>query len=244
MRFYCKLPLICITILMICSCFIAMAQQPEEPIPGPKIEGPWLWAVVPMAQDTTGAVDLGRDHLAAFTNGAVTEQQIARNGTMPLAPLADTGTVWVPLGLPPTDPDNITTILQTLHQFLRRPGDIDTDNQVAYGSIILNSPRRQNTLMFAGSDDNHKVWLNGQLVNEQLNWHWDHDYQESFPVTLKRGENVLLVAVQNGAGRWGGYFGFEEGTAYSVVGEGPVEEGIVDDEPVEEAITDIGGVRK
>ena len=90
-------------------------------------------------------------------------------------------------------------------------------NHVAYGSIILKSPQEQNTWMYAGSDDNHKVWLNGELVDEQLDWHWAHDYQASFPVTLKKGKNVLLVAVEDGGGSWGGYFGFESGTVYTIL---------------------------
>ena len=76
------------------------------------------------------------------------------------------------------------------------------DDHVAYGSIVLKSPREQKTWMYAGSDDNHKVWLNGELVRERLDWHWSHDYQESFPVTLKEGKNVLLVAIQDGGGAW------------------------------------------
>ena len=91
------------------------------------------------------------------------------------------------------------------------------DYHIAYGSIVLDSPEEQNTQMYAGSDDNHKVWLNGELVNEQLDWHWAHDYQESFPVTLQKGKNVLLVAVEDGSGRWGGYFGFESETVYTIL---------------------------
>ncbi|MDE0427835.1 MAG: hypothetical protein OXN25_23505 [Candidatus Poribacteria bacterium] len=223
----------------------------EEPIPGPKIEGPWLWTIVPMGQDTTDA-DLGKDHLAAFTNGAVTENQIAKNGATAYTALGDTGAQWFPHSISATDPDNISGMLRVLEGLILQSGNINIDaynalftggrNKVAYGSIILNSPRRQNTLMFAGSDDNHRVWLNGQLVHDQLDWNYAHDYQEAFPVTLKRGRNVLLVAVQDDGGgrRWGGFFGFEDGTAYSVVEEGFAEEAIIEEELVEEGIAATG----
>lgn len=86
-----------------------------------------------------------------------------------------------------------------------------------YGVATLYSPRKQNTTMFAGSDTNHKVWLNGEVVNENLNWVWAHDYENFFPVTLKQGINILLVAVDNSRGwGWTGYFGFKPGTDYTV----------------------------
>ena len=68
-----------------------------------------------------------------------------------------------------------------------------------------------------GSTDKHKVWLNGTLVDEDLNNIWAEGYANIFPVTLKRGTNVLLVAVDNSWGwNWGGYFGFEAGTDYTL----------------------------
>ena len=88
-------------------------------------------------------------------------------------------------------------------------------NQVVYGVVTLDSPREQKTTMFAGSDNNHKVWLNGQLVNENHRWH--QNYQEFFPVTLKQGKNVLLVAVHTWGGWWGGFFGFAPDAEYTVV---------------------------
>ena len=71
--------------------------------------------------------------------------------------------------------------------------------------------------MLAGSDDAVKVWLNGQLVhNNPINRGAD-DFQDQFPVTLKKGINILLVAVYEGGGGWSGFFGFETGTEYTVL---------------------------
>ena len=87
-----------------------------------------------------------------------------------------------------------------------------------YGSVRLISPRQQKTKMYAGSTDNHKVWLNGTLVDSNLKNIWAEDYANIFPVTLKHGVNVLLVAVDNSWGwNWGGYFGFDPGTDYTVL---------------------------
>ena len=68
--------------------------------------------------------------------------------------------------------------------------------------------------MFAGSADDHKVWLNGQLINEHYGYNLD--YQVFVPVTLKQGKNVLLVAVYKWDGYLGGYFGFAPDAEYTV----------------------------
>ena len=93
----------------------------------------------------------------------------------------------------------------------------DIDDHVAYGSISLESPRRQETTMYVGSDDAIKVWLNGKLVHNNPIDRGAFDYQESFPVTLKKGKNVLLIAVYEKWGGWSGFFGFESNAEYSLI---------------------------
>ena len=179
----------------------------------PKIEGPWLWMLVPTDPKLdTQASALWKDYLAAASKGSVTEQQIATKG-------ATTGKkvgkkAWTLGWLPPTGENNIN---QAMNATGLGTGSIEY--HVAYGSITLDSPQEQQTWLSIGSDDNHKVWLNGQLVQAQREQNWAHDYQTAFPVTLKRGKNVLLVAVEDREGEWGGYFGFRNDTVYSVVGE-------------------------
>ena len=84
---------------------------------------------------------------------------------------------------------------------------------VIYGTVSLYSPQEQNTRMYVGSEDEVKVWLNGTLIYERLSHWWGNDYQDFFPVTLKQGRNVLLVAVTTHSN---GFFGFEPGTDYTV----------------------------
>ena len=68
--------------------------------------------------------------------------------------------------------------------------------------------------MYVGSDDAVKVWLNGELVHNKLEDRAASNYQDSFPVTLKSGKNILLVAVYEFEGLWSGFFGFENDAAY------------------------------
>ena len=71
--------------------------------------------------------------------------------------------------------------------------------------------------MLVGSDDGVKVWLNGEVVHYNPVIRGAGDYEDAFPVTLKQGTNVLLVAVDNrGHGGFSGFFGFAKDTDYTV----------------------------
>ena len=75
----------------------------------------------------------------------------------------------------------------------------------------------QNTVMYVGSDDAVKVWLNGVLVHNNPVNRGASDYQERFAVTLKQGKNTLFVAVYELWGGWSGFFGFESDAEYNTV---------------------------
>ena len=173
--------------------------------PGPKIEGPWLWVLVPGKQNSS--IDL----LAEASGGKVTELEVATEG-------AKTGEVighskWKASILPDTRGDNINIMLDALGI-----PDVDRQNHIIYGSIALNSPTEQDTTMFVGADDGVKIWLNGELIDQTFVWGGAGDYKRDFPVTLNQGRNVLLVAVDNRFGSaWSGFFGFELGTKYTLI---------------------------
>ena len=178
---------------------------------GPKIEGPWLWTIVPTGGSGGRAAAVsGRDWLATASGGAVREQQIATHGA--IAGAAVGNKAWTPGKLAPTGGDNITRMVNAIGL-----GTGDIDNHVAYGSIAFHSPRQQNTKLYVGSDDAVKVWLNGVLVHNNPIDRGSSDYQDAFPVTLKQGKNILLVAVYEQAEEWSGFFGFEKDAVYSLV---------------------------
>ena len=183
-------------------------SNPGFPEAGPKIEGPWLWVLVP-GDDFSDGVDL----LSQASDGAVTESVVATSGATEGSPVGEH--VWTSHKLAPTGGDNIRAMLNAI--------DVEIDNEAdnaVYGSLTLYSPREQQTRIFAGSDILHKVWLNGELVHENLSWVWARDYQDYAPVTLKRGTNVLLFAIYSSGGEFSGYFGFEPDTEYMVISPG------------------------
>ena len=176
-----------------------------SPPAGPKIEGPWLWVLVPATQ----LDDL--DLLAEVTRGAATEVKVATFGATEGKAVG--GSKWRAHTLSATGDDNINEMTAALgwgrgHEIYEH---------VVYGSISLQSPREQTTTMLVGSNDAVKVWLNGELVHRALTSRGADDYQDAFSVALKRGTNVLLVAIDNhGHGTFSGFFGFEAGTEYTV----------------------------
>ncbi len=173
-------------------------ENPGFPSGGPKIEGPWLWVLVPR-----GSTDL----LAEASDGAVTEQKVATIGAAEGKPVGEN--VWIADNIAPTGPNNIGEMLES-H---------DLGDGIVYGSATLESPREQHTKMFVGARGGVKIWINGKLVHQRIDGHVADGYHRFFPVTLYAGTNVLLVALNYEVGHRNerrAAFGFDIGTEYTV----------------------------
>ena len=187
-------------------------ENPGFPRGGPKIEGPWLWAIVPGPE-----LDSKTDFLSQASDGTVTELQIATHGAKKGESIGES--VWTIHKIPPTGENNIGDMTNALGWATGN----ETVGYVLYGSILLNSPREQQTKIFVGANDGVKVWLNGQLIYKEFGPGWDPsaiNYQHIVPITLNEGVNVLLVAVDNIWGDWSGFFGFDAETEYTVIPPG------------------------
>jgi len=81
------------------------------------------------------------------------------------------------------------------------------DNQwkVAYALAHATSPTEREALLGVGSDDDVKVWLNGEEVLSHIVARSVAIDQDIIPVTLKSGANEILVKVCNRTGDWGFY---------------------------------------
>ena len=178
-------------------------DNPGFPKGGPKIEGPWLWVMLP---DTK--LDRSTDLLSEASGGTVTEVEIATHGAAEEGTVGDD--VWTSYKLPPTGANNIEDMLKRSIPYA-----------VIYGTVSLHSPREQETTMYVGSDHWLKVWLNGTLIYERFrDIGAGDDYQDFFPVTLKQGKNVLLVAIRLQPKDKSAFFGFEPSTEYTVANPG------------------------
>ena len=187
-------------------------SNPAFPQGGPKIEGPWLWVLVPDA-DVVGKLEHPTDDplknldvLAEASGGKVTELKVSTHGATEGNPVGNN--VWYSDKIPSTGRNNIAEVLEpevAAGPFV--PG-------VIYGCIVLYSPRQQKVTLFAGNDGGGKAWLNGVLVHEKLQGTRGEDYQHFVPVTLKEGVNVLLVATRTGGN---GFWGFNPEAEYTVL---------------------------
>ena len=177
---------------------LTIFNNPVFPIGGPKIEGPWLWVFLPSTRR-----NLDMDLLAEASGGGVTELKIATQGATEGKAVGSE--VWESDKLPPTGRDNLDDMV----------GHNLADG-VIYGTVFLYSPREQNTNMFLGSDQEVKVWLNGEVIYQRERIERGGDYTDFFPATLRRGKNVLFVAVGTRDGdHSNAFFGFEPDTEYS-----------------------------
>ena len=206
-------------------------NNPGFPQGGPKIEGPWLWVLLrgmlpvdyAVSWNHQGFGDRNLDFLSVASDGTVTEQTIASKGATEGNSVGEH--VWTSQKIEPTNADkfgdrgNIWKMLSSIGI-----KGLNSSGNVVYGLTYLYSPREQKTNMFAGGSAAHKVWLNGELVRDWKVRNMIHnlytDYEDFFPVTLKQGQNILLVGVEHGygnRGRWrfSGDFGFAPGTEYT-----------------------------
>ncbi len=197
------------------SVAIVRNENPGFTGTAPKIDGPWLWVIVPTNGLSGSRAAASRtDFLAQISGGAVTEARIARQGAVERDAVGDK--VWTLGRISKSGGNNINELVNTIDL-----GTGNVDHHVAYGSINLDSPRQQSTRMFVGSGDAVKVWLNGVVVHNNAIDRDADGFQENFPVTLRAGTNTLLVAVYEGDGWWSGFFGFERGTDYAVWTQSP-----------------------
>ena len=175
-------------------------NNPGYPKGGAKLEGPWLWVFLPDLR-----LDSGTDLLAEASGGSVTEMGVAAQGATVGKPVGDNE--WTSHKLPLTGWDNISDMLGS-----------KVSTGVMYGTLSLYSSWRQNTTLYVGAEHGLKVWLNGVLIRENRGRR-GNDYSDFFPVTLRQGRNVLLVAVATIFESWPGsnaFFGFESGTEYTL----------------------------
>ena len=123
--------------------------------------------------------------------------------------LEDNG--WKVDGLNGTAPDKRNALMpdSTLETHIRYP--------VAYGVVPLHAETPQQTRVYIGAGP-VKVWLNGTLVYRDTGIWYGRDYETAVPVTLNTGNNLLFIAAYrpNPWSQWSAFFGFQDGTEYTV----------------------------
>ena len=81
----------------------------------------------------------------------------------------------------------------------------DVDWGVAYAFATVTSPDERKVQFRFDSDDQGKIWLNGEEVFAHTETHWAEIDRDIIPVTLKPGKNSILVKVCEEEVTWGFY---------------------------------------
>ena len=171
--------------------------------PPEKITGPWLWMIAPTDRNQGGAPSIDVDSLAAVSRGTVTEAEVAANGANEGDRVGNF--VWTPGDISPTGSNNIN---ECLNRIGLATGDVNDHSAYALFSPTSDADRT-GVRMNVGSDDAIKVWLNGKVVHKNPVNRPASDFQDTFQVDLKKGENLLLVKVSERAGGWSMFVGID-----------------------------------
>ena len=93
----------------------------------------------------------------------------------------------------------------------------DKDGQAAYVWAIVISPDKRDITFRFDSDDQGTIWLNGQHVFKHDRTSGISFDRYTIPVTLKQGENTILMKICNSTQSWGFYLRLtdEDGTPFT-----------------------------
>ena len=198
--------------LMLQGTVVYFRDNPAFETPGLKIESGWIWLVVPATNVGNGssAANSGRDFLSEASGGAVTEADVAVNGASVGTQVGNS--VWTAAALAATDRDNLNALMRAhnLGPNITYP--------VAYGVVSIRSETPQQTRVYIGGGP-VKVWFNGTLVYRDTDQRSVSNYETAVPVMLNAGENLLFIAAYRPYSwwsQWGAFFGFQDGTDYTV----------------------------
>jgi len=81
-----------------------------------------------------------------------------------------------------------------------------SENGVVYAARIFNMNKAKSMKIGVGSNDGVRMWLNGKLVLDQKVMRKAEPNQEILTLPFKKGENSVLIKIDQFGGGWGFYF--------------------------------------
>lgn len=185
------------------ACLIALFVMAQTADAQDKITGPWLWMIAPTEAGQGGAAATDVDSLAEASGGDVTEEMIANNGANEGDKVGDLE--WTLGEISETGGNNVNDTVTDIGL-----GEGDVNDHSSYALITLESDSDQDGVdMKVGSDDSVKVWLNGEEVHNNAVNRGAGDFQDTFQVDIKKGDNLLLVKVSERGGGWSMFVGVD-----------------------------------
>lgn len=77
------------------------------------------------------------------------------------------------------------------------------DSSVAYAAAIVRVPDERDVMAKISSNDGIRIWLNGEMILDHNTPGTDIPDRDFVPVQLKTGDNLFLLKISEGFGRWG-----------------------------------------
>jgi len=108
-----------------------------------------------------------------------------------------------------TDPANATWSIVPMGLDRNRPWIVSLAKalggvqRMVYLRTTITSATAQDVILEFGSNDGAKVWWNGELIHQLNVGRPLNPGQDKLPVSLKAGDNTLVVAVYQHGGDWG-----------------------------------------
>ena len=164
-----------------------------------QILGPWLWMIVKV--DAGGAAATDDDSLADASNNEVTEEMVAKNGANEGDQVGDYK--WTLAELPANG--DINAVVNSAGM-----AEGALDHVTSYALYTYNSDKAQDVSMKTGSDDSIKVWINGEEVFKNAVNRGRSMWQDEFAISLKQGDNLIMVKISEAGGGWGMHVGISE----------------------------------
>ncbi|MDE0315610.1 MAG: hypothetical protein OXM61_11950 [Candidatus Poribacteria bacterium] len=192
---YRKLIVLGIAFLMILSVMPRTADAQDQ------ILGPWLWMIAKTEAGQGGANSTDIDSLAVSSDNKVTEEMVAKNGAKEGDTVGDYK--WTLAELPANG--DINTVVNETGM-----AEGALDDVSSYALYTYKSDKAQDVTMKTGSDDSIKVWLNGEVVFTNAVNRGRGMWQDEFGISLKQGDNLILVKVSERGGGWGMHVGILE----------------------------------
>ena len=188
-----------------------------------KIEGPWYWMITESPAGGGGAAVTDVDGIKDATKGKLTEEDVAKEGITKniLKVKFAENYKWTEGEISAVGGNNINDMLIKIKL---GPGG-DVNDHCSYAVInAVSKATKKGVEAKVGSDDSVKVWMNGKEVHKNPVNRGAGDFQDTFKVDLKKGDNVFMVKVCERGGGWSMFAGIDAPLEYNLKFKGlPVE---------------------
>ena len=188
-----------------------------------KIEGPWMWIITESPVGGGGAAVTDDDGIKDATKGKLTEEDVAEQGlTKKILNVKFPDKLkWTEGEIAAVGGNNINDMLIKIKL---GPGG-DVNDYCSYAVInAVSKVKKGGVEARVGSDDSVKVWMNGEEVHKNAVNRGAGDFQDTFEVDLKKGDNVFMVKVCERGGGWSMFAGIDAPLEYNLKFKGlPVE---------------------